>query len=231
MGLSTTTSRNFVLFFSLYAACALLAFWPSYLSNPARAPTLHWHVHGVVMGAWLAMLVTQAYLARTSRLALHRQIGRGSYVLAPAVAVSILTIVHYSFGNGADFSANLLAQLGIQLSNIPVFLIAYALAIRNRRDPSVHARYMLCTVLPMTGPIFSRVLAFYVIDPFEWLWIYPLVGLDVLLISLSAWDLASRRRLCAFPIMLGIIAAQQAWSFAVYRTESWRSFAQWFAGA
>src|SRR5687768_7292591 len=71
-------------FFVVFLGLTVWAFWPSYFARLFEQPTVLHHAHGVVLAAWLVMLVTQAHLIRTQRRSLHRQIGKLSYVLAPA---------------------------------------------------------------------------------------------------------------------------------------------------
>src|SRR5687768_7900174 len=51
------------------------------------------HVHAVVMGSWLLLLLAQSYLAATGQRALHRQLGIASLVLVIAVPVTMIAIV------------------------------------------------------------------------------------------------------------------------------------------
>jgi len=85
--------RHSVFFFAFVAISALFGFWPGYLSQTSGKDVLV-HVHGALLSLWLAMLITQAYLIRTDRRELHKQIGKLSYVLAPLVLISIATIKH-----------------------------------------------------------------------------------------------------------------------------------------
>jgi hypothetical protein len=74
-------------FFVIFLALTVWAFWPSYFSRLFEQPTLLHHAHGIVLALWLVMLVVQAQLIRTQRRSLHRQLGKLSYVLAPAVVL------------------------------------------------------------------------------------------------------------------------------------------------
>ena len=48
------------------------------------------HLHGLLMFAWMALLIAQAALIRAGHRALHRSLGRVSYGLAPlAVFVAL----------------------------------------------------------------------------------------------------------------------------------------------
>lgn len=75
-------------------ATVLVGFVPSSFERVAaaagqRAPlSIVLHTHAATMGAWLLLLLTQAVLAASGRLALHRRIGSAAFVLAPLVVVA-----------------------------------------------------------------------------------------------------------------------------------------------
>src|SRR5262245_42167506 len=81
--------------FVLFLAFAAWAFWPSYFSRLFEQPNIRFHLHGVALTLWCAMLVVQSQLIRTQRRAAHRLIGKSSYVLAPAVVLITASFVHY----------------------------------------------------------------------------------------------------------------------------------------
>jgi hypothetical protein len=59
--------RNSVFWFVAFLFSALLAFWPSYFSQPLSQPNWRLHTHGIAMTLWVVMLITQAHLIRTGR--------------------------------------------------------------------------------------------------------------------------------------------------------------------
>src|SRR3954468_10948462 len=87
--------RNSARFFALFLLCLVLAFWPSYFARLFEQPSVLFHLHGVALTLWVVMLVAQAQLIRTGRRSVHRQVGKSSYVLAPAVGVITVAFVHY----------------------------------------------------------------------------------------------------------------------------------------
>src|SRR5215475_5735242 len=86
--------RNSVYFFAALALFAVAAFWPTYLSRIGAVTEGHVHAHGAVMASWLAMLVAQAFLIRSNRRPIHKLLGKASYVLAPLVVLSTLSLAH-----------------------------------------------------------------------------------------------------------------------------------------
>ena len=94
--------RNSVYFFGAPALFAIAAFWPSYPSRIAAVEELHVHAHGVVMASWLLMLIAQAFLIRTDRRPTHRPNGKVSYVLAPLVVLSPLSLMHLRLADSGE---------------------------------------------------------------------------------------------------------------------------------
>ena len=77
--------RNSSRFFVAFLVFVVWAFWPSYFARLFEQPNVRFHAHGVALTLWCAMLVVQAQLVKTNRRRLHKQLGKASYVLAPAL--------------------------------------------------------------------------------------------------------------------------------------------------
>jgi hypothetical protein len=108
-----------------------------------------------------------------------------------------------------------------------MFAVTYGLAILNRRDPATHARFMLCTLIPAAGPIFNRVMTFYVSDAIVWAPITRTVVV-VSLIGLSLWDWKANRRLNVLPIVLGLVLSLIVANSLLAGSELKMSFASWY---
>ncbi len=129
------------------------------------------HVHAVLMGSWLSLLVAQTTLMATGRTAYHRQLGIASVVLAPAMVVTGLLLVPTMYfmvwgalqaGLPPAAQAALRETLAFQ-TNIALFqirtgvvfslMVALGVAARNR-DAGLHKRLMiLATVSPIPAAI------------------------------------------------------------------------------
>src|SRR5690606_12102579 len=140
--------RHSAKFFVAFLALAVLAFWPSYFSRLFEQPNVRFHLHGAALTLWCAMLVVQAQLIRTRRRALHKSLGKGSYVLAPALIAITASFVHFRLAgavpSGQPLPAGVLYFLALTLNALAAFAVLYGLAIYFRREPQTHARYMLC---------------------------------------------------------------------------------------
>ena len=237
MILTKALYRSSVWFFAVLLAASFMGFWPNYFSNPFLETDYYVHFHGITLTLWCILLVTQAYLIRANRRDLHRPLGKISYVLGPAVVISTLLATHnglQGLGQPVDYSH---ALFGIILSGPLLFGLAYSLAIYHRKEPALHARFMVCTPLPFIGPIFNRVLVFYFPSYLGFLplngdqpWVQPisLIAMDAILAALAVWDWRSHGRLNVFPLMFGIFVAVHLIIFAVYDQPFWVSFVGWF---
>ena len=63
-------------YFAAFFLVALIAFWPTYLSQAFGSSTSYTHLHAVSASLWMLMLIAQPLAIRTKRLVLHRVLGR-----------------------------------------------------------------------------------------------------------------------------------------------------------
>jgi hypothetical protein len=201
----------FVFMAALFVATALVGFIPSSIEKLAAIeagrrlpfpPVLH--VHAVLMGTWLMLLLTQASLVATGRRALHRKLGLAAFALMPAIVVTGLILVPtmHRMLWGIDGSllpapaAASIAESKIFVSNIlllqirmgilfPVFVI-WALSLR-RKDPETHKRLMiLASVVPLAAAIdrigwLPTTLPASPVSPdlYMLVWILPMLAFDI----------------------------------------------------
>ncbi|HUO66259.1 MAG TPA: hypothetical protein VMV37_01925, partial [Gammaproteobacteria bacterium] len=233
--------RNSARFFALFLLGLVLAFWPSYFARLFEQPSLFFHLHGVALTLWVVMLVAQAQLIRTGRRPLHRQIGKASYVLAPAVVAITVSFVHYrvagslpSFERLPPFVPYFLA---LTLNSLIVFAAFYTLAIYHRRDAGRHARWMISTAFPLFTPITDRLIgghwpALAALAPrIDGSPILPVFGFalaDLILLGLAAWDWRANRRVDVFASALAVLALYHLSALTLYRVPAWGAFCSWF---
>ena len=217
---------------------AFWGFWPSYFSHPLDQATWRFHFHGLTLISWCVLMVTQAYLIRTNRRSIHKQVGKLSYVLAPLVVIATLNLVHFRLQE-VELTDFFLYALALPIGLLLQFSFAYGLAIYYRSSPVIHARYMICTAFVMIPPIFDRVMYYYLLPPERAQFLpqvggeamYPLVTYtvsDAILVFLSIWDRRTRKGPPVFPVVLAVFIGFQALTFTVYRMPFWKSFAEWF---
>lgn len=230
--------RNSVLVLAGIFLLALPAFWPNYFSRLLDQSTWRFHFHGLTTIAWCALMVAQAYLIRANHRAAHKSLGKLSYVLAPAIVLSILLLAHY------QYSPNGITEGMLYFTALPIalalqFAAAYGFAIYHRRNAPVHARFMVCTALPMLPAILDRVNSFYLIPPDRARFLPQIAGepqywliswgiIDAFLVVMAVWDWRSRRRLNVFPVLFLVFVSLEVLTATIYQTPAWISFTQWF---
>lgn len=229
--LTTDAPRTFSLFIGCLFVAALFAFWTPYFSRITQVPENYVHLHVVLVVLWMAMLIGQPWLIRAKRLRLHRTIGRTSFVLAPAIAVSALLLAHSRF-NRMDAQAFDAAahSLWLPVMSTAAFLGSYGLAIAYRRRMAVHAIFMLGTGLSLIDPILARLIFFYT-SAGETHWIYDVIAIAVITLVLTPVILVNDRSGRARPAaaaLLGLFALLTLGWLTLARTDAWSAFAHWF---
>jgi hypothetical protein len=166
------------------------------------------HVHALLMGAWLSLLLVQSSLMASGNRTLHMKLGVAALILAPAIVITgaILVPTVYgqyweaaSFATGAEragFEVDLVIKGNLILRNLvggvlfPLFVV---LALRARlSDSGFHKRMMfLATVVPLPAA-FARLTWLpssmpdspVLLDLFTLVWIAPMF----------VWDLVRQRK-------------------------------------
>jgi uncharacterized membrane protein len=137
----------------------ILGFWPSYFSPTASSATFGQHFHAAIMLGWVLMLIVQPWLIRSRRRDIHRVMGRVSFVLSPLVVFSALYVVLDNLVKlPQPYPPIGLSFFWLGLASALFFAMLYSLAIINRKDMQLHARYMAATVLGFITPGLGRLL-------------------------------------------------------------------------
>lgn len=226
----TNFSRSGPYFGALFGV-ALVAFWPSYLSQRPAASSAYTHFHALTATLWMLMLVAQPLAIRTVRLPLHRLLGRVSYVLAPLVLLSMVLLAHSRIQNlSGEAYAIQVYILYLQASLTVLFGLAYALAIYKRRIVALHARFMVGTGLTLIDPVVVRLMLWADPSP-DWNYQWLTFGLtDLVLVALIWAERRSRRGRWVFPAMLAVFVIFQAPALlGLTDGPGWQAFARWFA--
>jgi hypothetical protein len=213
-------------YFAVLFLVAIVAFWPTYLSRVASASG-YTHLHALTASAWMLLLVAQPLAIRTRRIALHRTLGRTSYVIAPLVVISMVLLAH-SKTHGAAREDLLGAYLPLSLAAL--FALSYALAIATRRTMPLHARFMVCTAMTLIDPVFVRLLFWiYATPPFLYQWIT--FSLTDAVFAVFIWrERHSRAGRAVFPVLLALFVLSQFIALSgLYQARVWEAFMRWFA--
>ncbi|MFO1395101.1 MAG: hypothetical protein U1F09_15195 [Steroidobacteraceae bacterium] len=120
------------------------------------------HVHAVLMGAFLLLLLTQSILGATGRLGYHRTLGVAGFVLGPAVVIAgfvlVPTMYHqvWTMAQAAPPAVQPAIQQGLrELDNVMMvqmrvgvlFALFLAIALAARKtNPGLHKRMMFLAI-------------------------------------------------------------------------------------
>ena len=213
-------------YFATLLLIALVAFWPTYLSQVAGASG-YTHLHAASATAWMLMLIVQPLAIHLGRRPLHRRLGAASYLVAPLVVVSMVLLAHSKLPPVIDAE-----RLGVYLplSLAALFALSYGLAIITRRTVMLHARFMVCTALTLVDPVFIRLLYWAYPNPqtlHQW-WTFALT--DLVFLALIYRERHARSGRLVFPVMLAVfVAAQLVFLLGLYDVPIWAQFVRWFA--
>jgi hypothetical protein len=236
-----------------FIAIVLAGFIPSSLMkiemvrSGSRPPfPLVMHMHAVLMGSFLLLLLAQTWLMATGRNAYHMRLGILSMVLAPAIVIVgfILAPTMYHQILGAlqtappemreEIQSRLRFSENIKLIQIRVgilFPLFLAIALRARgRNAGLHKRMMiLATAMPLPAGI----------DRIPWLPgtlpdspispdLYTLLAVS----PMFAWDLVRNRRVhLAYVIWLAINVPFAIAVHGLWDTPWWHATARAMMGA
>ncbi|MEO0422912.1 MAG: hypothetical protein AAF184_11280 [Pseudomonadota bacterium] len=146
-----------------FLVITLAAFAPTYFLVLDDAPAAH-HLHGITATAWIVLLICQSASIHHRHWRLHAWLGRASVLLAPLMVAGGLLVTQVTLlRENSPF--NLLFGHDLAVADwvaTLAFALFYGLALRHRRDPERHARYMLATLTPLVGPSLARLLANFV---------------------------------------------------------------------
>ncbi len=167
----------YVFMAALFVVTTLAGFIPDSLTKialveagkrPPFPPVLH--VHAVLMGSWLLLLLAQTTLMATGNAAHHKKLGILSFLLAPMIILTGLVLVPTIYGQvwaavqssppemAAELNSKLTHRNNIMLIQLRagiLFALFVFLALRARRtDSGFHKRMIiLATVIPLPASI------------------------------------------------------------------------------
>jgi uncharacterized membrane protein len=223
---------NSPLYFSALLLIALVGFFPSYYGRIGDARMVH-QFHGGVSTLWMLLLIGQGWLVRKRRFDLHRLVGRTSIVLAVLFVISGVMIVHDMLTRDGGFARMFGPRLAfIDVSSVLFFVFAYSMAIHYRRTMALHARYMVCTALPLLPPALSRALGHFVLGPnasFGMALHTSFIVAEVIVLALLYHDWRLGKVRAPYLILLALLLAQQASFDYALKFTPWRELVAWMA--
>lgn len=158
--------------------------------DPVAAP--FWvHLHGVLMLAWLGLLIVQPTLVSQGNFARHRQLGRIGGLLALFITcLGIFTGVASLMLNRFPPFFSPPYFLALTVTESLVFGVMVAWAIRRRRATDWHRRLMIGATIIILEPALGRLLPIPLMGP----WAEPAVALCQLVVVaiIASYDQRSR---------------------------------------
>lgn len=143
-------------YFAFVLLVTIAGFFPSYFARLGHASPVY-HFHGLTALSWMLLLITQAHLANTRRLNLHRRLGRFSMVLMPAFVISGFLVINVMLEARNPFNQTFGARLAwIDITTLIYFAAAYVLALIHRRNQPLHARWLASTAVVVLPPGLAR---------------------------------------------------------------------------
>jgi len=103
---------------------------------------------------WIALLIVQPILIKKKKLAIHRKIGKLSFILLPLFFISVILLKHYRIGG--VYTADLGSKLWLQVKDIVIIGIMFTIAMVNKRNMQIHARAMIATGIVFIEPTLGR---------------------------------------------------------------------------
>ena len=134
--------------FHLFIVCFLFmplwGFWDTYWFREPREYIWVEHLHAVPAFLWCVLLILQAYWIKTGNVVLHRLGGKLSFILAPLL---IMTIAVVSWGSAtyAEVTEGTIYIFAVRMYLILSFMLFFGLALWYRKQPQIHARWMICS--------------------------------------------------------------------------------------
>lgn len=121
------------------------------------------HFHFFVMMLWIFLLLIQPNLIRRKKYNLHRFFGKLSYILAPLMVASLISLLFKEYYDFKLFEEGISKLDVIKFFYYPgvhtiCFAVFYVLAIINKKNAFLHGSYMIATGITLIKPALTRVI-------------------------------------------------------------------------
>ena len=233
MKLERTIFEKSHVYFLVFFLIVLAAFWFTYITRIFEQENYRMHLHGSILFLWCLMLIIQPLLIRNKMNAVHRWIGKFSFVLVPLLVLTTFDLLRYRIKSQPAIDY---AFMALVINALIAFIILYSLAIYHRKKQTLHARYMVCTIFPFFTPATDRIISIYFPSTLEYfpllngqpnVMLFGFVLADVILIALCIWDWRSHRRLNVFPFALVVLLMYHYSVLSFYQYNFWKTFCDW----
>ncbi|MBT8185199.1 MAG: hypothetical protein KJN76_10180 [Eudoraea sp.] len=213
-------------------ALAIAGFWPTYFSkffDGTADFTFYFHFHAVLAVLWILFLIVQPLLIRRRQFALHRTIGKLSYILVPLIFLSITLLAHSRITGEEE---NLGLSLWVPFKDLIIFTFGYGVAISYRKTMPIHARGIIVAGIVLIEPALVRLIlnVFFPDSGFAPEGYLATIGLVyLLLIGLIIAERKEKKGRWVFPVTLGLYFFVHSVIIFQYAVPWWQALARWFA--
>ncbi len=226
--------KNVFVFFVAIALMTFIGFYKKYFSlapDFQGLKSIH-HYHAIALTTWLTMLIVQPILIAKNKLAVHRILGKFSYILVPFMFFSMIMVYHNQYLNfmaaGKPESETLAFVFSPSTDAIP-FLIFYILAILNKKNTQKHMRYMIATGIVVGGPGLGRIFMTWLnMDILAAIGLMSLITLLVF-VGLIIYDRLKKKKFKINPFTITFIIWLIPNILIIFfpNTEPWQRTAKW----
>ena len=201
-----------------------------FFATPPLPSTLV-HVHGIAMTVWVALFVSQTWLIRAKKVALHMSLGWFGVALSVVIIVSGFLTGAAAAKYGSNVTPPGISPIAffvVPVIDVVLFALFFGAAIYLRKRPADHKRLMLLTALNFLPPAIGRFPfeAVLSLGPIIFFGVPSLLAITFLIFdrvktgSINKWFLAGSILLIAsYPARLAFSA-----------TSAWTDFANWVIG-
>ena len=133
---------------------AFLAFYKTYFvqfPNFKENITTYTHLHAFISTMWILILILQPILIEKGKWKIHKVIGKITYGLFPILILSFIPLIISMYHSDHP------KKIFLPLSDSIMLTLFYLLAIYNKKNVSMHMRFMIGIILVFLGPIIGRI--------------------------------------------------------------------------
>ena len=186
------------------------------------------YAHGVLFTSWILLLVVQASLVATGRIAWHRRLGAYGAALAGVMVVVGLYVALVAAkrpGGYIGIPVPPLQFLIVPFVDVVLFGAFVALAIAKRRDAQAHKRLMLLATINLVTAAIARFPVVIDAGPIAF---FALT--DAFIVALAVRDVMTRGRLHPVTLWGGLATiVSQPLRLLLSGSGPWLAFAAWMA--
>lgn len=109
------------------------------------------HLHAFIASVWVLMLITQPFLILNKKMALHRALGKFSYIVFPLLILSFIPGIVKMVKSG-----NVIYTF-FPIADCLTLIMLYSLSVFYKRKAPKHMRFMIGSSLVLLGPTIGRI--------------------------------------------------------------------------